>query len=64
MKFRIIRAVIVALFVSAPFLNEPQPDHGETQRVALSPKQEIALGMQSARQMAAQFGGSRATRRP
>jgi predicted Zn-dependent protease len=33
------------------------PLTGETQRVALSPEQEIALGMKSAPEMAAQMGG-------
>ncbi len=59
MKFRLILAVIVALFVSASyfFKTSHNPITGETQRIALSPEQEIALGMQSAPQMAAQFGG-------
>ena len=59
MKFRFILAVIVALFVGGSyFLKTSQnPITGETQRVALTPEQEIALGSQSAPQMAAQFGG-------
>lgn len=59
MKFRLILAVIFALFVGGSyfFKTSQNPITGETQRVALTPEQEIALGSQSAPQMAAQFGG-------
>jgi predicted Zn-dependent protease len=59
MNLRIIMAALVALFVSASyfFKTSENPITGETQRVALTPQQEIALGMHSAPQMAAQFGG-------
>jgi predicted Zn-dependent protease len=59
MRSRVILAVIVALIVSASYFmrSSENPITGETQRVALSPEQEIALGLQSAPQMAARFGG-------
>lgn len=59
MRARLILAVIVALFVGASYLMQSShnPITGETQRVALSHEQEIALGLQSAPQMAARFGG-------
>ena len=59
MRVRLILAVIVALFVSATYFMQSShnPITGETQRVALSHEQEIALGLHSAPQMAARFGG-------
>jgi len=59
MRYRVILAAIVVLFVSASYFMQSShnPITGETQRVALSPEQEVALGMQSAPQMAARFGG-------
>ena len=59
MRSRLILAAIVVLFVSASYFMQSSlnPITGETQRVALSPEQEIALGLQSAPQMAARFGG-------
>jgi predicted Zn-dependent protease len=59
MRTRLILAVIVALFVGASYFMQSShnPITGETQRVALSPDQEVALGLQSAPQMAARFGG-------
>jgi predicted Zn-dependent protease len=58
-RFRLIIAVIIALGSIIGYFSttSDNPITGEKQRVALTPKQEIALGMQSAPQMAAQFGG-------
>jgi predicted Zn-dependent protease len=58
-KIRVILAVIIALVVSASYFlqSSENPITGETQRVALTMEQEIALGLKSAPQMAAQFGG-------
>jgi predicted Zn-dependent protease len=59
MKIRIILAALIALVVGSSYFlqSSENPITGETQRVALSPEQEIALGLNSAPQMAAQFGG-------
>lgn len=59
MKGRLLLAAIVALFFTASYFlqSSHNPITGEHQRVALSPEQEIALGLQSAPQMAAKFGG-------
>jgi predicted Zn-dependent protease len=58
-NFRVIIALVVALFASASyfFKTSDTPVTGETQRISLTPEQEIALGVRSAPQMAAQFGG-------
>lgn len=56
---RIIIGLVMAAVAGIMYLTNTQvnPVTGEKQRVALSPEQEVALGMQSAPQMAAQFGG-------
>ena len=56
---RIILAIVVALFAGVSYLfnTSDNPITGEKQRIALTTEQEIALGLQSAPQMAAQFGG-------
>jgi predicted Zn-dependent protease len=56
---RWIIAVVVALFAVITYFGKSSlnPITGETQRVALSPEQEIALGLKSAPEMAAQMGG-------
>jgi predicted Zn-dependent protease len=62
---RLIIAVILALVALVGYFGRSSvnPLTGETQRVALSPEQEIALGLKSAPEMAAQMGGlSRDTR--
>ena len=58
-KFRFIVAGIFGLIAVASYYgtSSDNPVTGEKQRVALTPQQEIALGLQSAPQMAAQFGG-------
>jgi predicted Zn-dependent protease len=57
--WRLIIAVVVALFALIGYFGKTSvnPLTGETQRVALSPEQEVALGLKSAREMAAQMGG-------
>ena len=56
---RLIIAVILALMAVVTYYSSTSenPLTGEKQRVAMSPEQEIALGYQSAPQMAAQMGG-------
>lgn len=56
---RVIIGLIIAAFSGIMYLSNTQvnPVTGEKQRVALTPEQEIALGLQSAPQMAEQFGG-------
>ncbi|MBA2689851.1 MAG: M48 family metallopeptidase [Burkholderiales bacterium] len=58
-KFRLIIAAAIAFFAIASYYGKSSlnPITGEKQRVSLSPEQEIAMGMQTAPQMAAQFGG-------
>src|SRR3569623_2053002 len=60
MRFgRVIIALVIAAISGIVYLTNTQvnPVTGEKQRVAMSPEQEVALGVQSAPQMAAQFGG-------
>jgi predicted Zn-dependent protease len=56
---RLIIAVVIALIALVGYFTKTSvnPLTGEAQRVALSPEQEIALGMKSAPEMAAQMGG-------
>ena len=56
---RFVVAVVIALvsLFSYFWSSTENPVTGEAQRVALSTEQEIALGVQSAPQMAQQFGG-------
>jgi beta-barrel assembly-enhancing protease len=56
---RLIIAILIALGAIAAYFGKTStnPLTGETQRVAMSPEQEIALGMKSAPEMAAQMGG-------
>jgi len=57
--WRLIIAVVVALFALIGYFGKTSenPLTGETQRVALSPEQEVALGLKSAPEMAARMGG-------
>lgn len=60
MRFgRIVIGLIIAAVSGLLYFSNTQvnPVTGEKQRVALTPEQEVALGLQSAPQMAAQFGG-------
>ncbi len=56
---RLLIAVAIALFsvISYYSMGAKNPITGETQRVAMTPDQEVALGLQAAPEMAAQFGG-------
>lgn len=56
---RLVIGAIIALVALFTYFSRTSenPITGEKQRVALTPQQEIALGLQSAPQMAAQFGG-------
>jgi predicted Zn-dependent protease len=49
--------VVVVALIGYWSMNSVNPVTGQSQRVALSVDQEIALGLQSAPQMAAEFGG-------
>ena len=59
MRARLIIGIIIALFAlgSYFFQSSDNPITGETQRIAMTPEQEIALGARSAPEMAAQLGG-------
>ncbi|QDS85988.1 MULTISPECIES: M48 family metalloprotease [Rosistilla] len=59
LKLRLMIAAGLALFSFISYLSTGQrnPITGEKQRVAMSPDQEIALGLQAAPEMAAQHGG-------
>lgn len=56
---RLIIAIVIAIIslVSYYTAREYNPVTKETQHVNITPKQEIALGLQAAPQMASQFGG-------
>ena len=56
---RLVIALIIAALSGILSLTNTQlnPVTGEKQRVALSPEEEVSLGLQAAPQMAAQFGG-------
>jgi len=58
-RARLVVAAIIALFAIISYFGSTSenPLTGEKQRVAMTPEQEIALGYQSAPQMAAQMGG-------
>lgn len=58
-KGRLFLAAILAVASLATYYGsrEENPGTGETQRVSLSPRQEIALGLQAAPRMAQQYGG-------
>ena len=58
-KGRLVVGAIIALFAIITYFgsSSENPLTGEKQRVAMTPEQEIALGYQSAPQMAAQMGG-------
>lgn len=56
---RLIMALIIALFGFFMYMShtEENPITGEKQHIAISPEQEIKLGIQSAPEMAAEMGG-------
>jgi predicted Zn-dependent protease len=56
---RLLIGLIMAVVALFGYFNKSQvnPITGKTQRVSLTPQEEITLGLQSAPQMAAEFGG-------
>ncbi len=56
---RLLIGLVFAVVAAVGYfgLREFNPITGETQHISLSPEQEIALGLQSAPEMAEQFGG-------
>ncbi|GAA4438260.1 M48 family metallopeptidase [Ravibacter arvi] len=56
---RFLIAIVIALISLIGYWTKTQenPVTGEKQRVSLTPEQEVAMGLQSAPQMAAEFGG-------
>src|SRR6185295_1624692 len=54
--------MVVVGLISYYGSRQKNPITGKTQAIALSPKQEVALGISSAPRMAAQFGGPDADR--
>lgn len=56
---RLLIGLVVAVVAAFGYfgLREFNPITGETQHISLTPEQEIALGLQSAPEMAEQFGG-------
>jgi predicted Zn-dependent protease len=59
LKIRLIIAVVMAGFALISFIKskEYNPVTGETQYISITPRQEIALGLQAAPQMIQQHGG-------
>ncbi|MBX9695361.1 MAG: M48 family metalloprotease [Cyanobacteria bacterium] len=59
-KIQLLIAVVVALFSLYTYFSQTQYNEitNEKQHVAISPKQEIALGLQSAPSMAREYGGT------
>jgi predicted Zn-dependent protease len=58
-KVRLVIAAVIALFsvISYYRLSQPNPITGRAQHISTSPQEEVALGLQAAPEMAAQFGG-------
>ncbi|MFN8429730.1 MAG: M48 family metalloprotease [Spirosomataceae bacterium] len=58
-KLRLIIGVVMALMAVLSYYSKTQenPLTGEKQQVSLSPPEEVAMGLQSAPQMAAEYGG-------
>ena len=58
-KFRIIIGLVMAAIAYFSYLGKSQenPLTGESQKVSLTPEEEVALGLQSAPQMAQEYGG-------
>jgi len=56
-RLLIAGAIVLFSVISYFSMGDTNPITGETQRVAMSPDEEIALGLQAAPEMAAQFGG-------
>jgi predicted Zn-dependent protease len=58
-RARLVIAALIALFALVGYFTKTtvNPITGETQRVALTPEEEVALGLKAAPEMAAQMGG-------
>ena len=58
-KFRIIIGLVMAAFAYFSYISKSQvnPLTGVSQKVSLSPEEEVALGLQTAPQMAQEYGG-------
>jgi predicted Zn-dependent protease len=58
-RARLVLALVIALVAVAGYFARTtvNPITGETQRVAMSPEEEVALGLKAAPEMAAQMGG-------
>ena len=58
-RARLVIAALIALFALVGYFTKTtvNPITGETQRVALTPEEEVALGRKAAPEMAAQMGG-------
>jgi predicted Zn-dependent protease len=58
-RARLILALVIALVAVAGYFGRSSvnPITGETQRVAMTPEEEVALGLRAAPEMAAQMGG-------
>lgn len=56
---RLIMAVVLIVISVVTYYSQQQknPITGETQHVSMSPEQEVALGLQAAPEVAAQYGG-------
>ncbi|MEL0457474.1 M48 family metalloprotease [Flavobacteriaceae bacterium SZ-1-7] len=59
LKYRLLIGVAIALFfvIKRCSQQEVNPYTGRTQTISMSPENEIAIGLQSAPQMAQQYGG-------
>ncbi len=59
LKFRLIIGLVMAAIAYFSYIGKSQenPLTGESQKVSLSPEEEVALGLQSAPQMAQEYGG-------
>src|SRR5690349_1246663 len=58
-RARLVVAALIALFAVISYFGKTSvnPVTGETQRVAMTPEQEVAIGLKTAPEMAAQMGG-------
>jgi hypothetical protein len=65
-KVRLIAAIIIAVigFIMYMSHSEVNPVTGEKQRVAISPEQEVRLGLESAPEMSREMGGEIPTSDP
>jgi beta-barrel assembly-enhancing protease len=59
LKMRLILGVVMAIIAVISYYSKTQenPLTGESQQVGMSPEQEVAMGLQSAPQMAQEYGG-------